>query len=62
MGVKASESILIVTDTATSRLIAKSFFDAASTIGCEVMLFEMLSPCPFWHRASQSYCRSDEEC
>ena len=42
MGVKPAESILIVTDTATSPLIAKSFFDAASTIGCEVMLIEML--------------------
>lgn len=42
MGVKPGESILIVTDTATSPLIAQSFFDAASTIGCEVMLIEML--------------------
>src|SRR3990172_10851026 len=42
MGIKPGESILIVTDTATSPLIAKSFFDAASTIGCEVMLIEML--------------------
>jgi len=42
MGVKPAESILIVTDTATSPLIAKSFFEAASTIGCEVMLIEML--------------------
>ena len=42
MGVKPAESILIVTDTATSPLIAQSFFDAASTIGCEVMVIEML--------------------
>jgi aminopeptidase len=42
MGVKPAESILIVSDTATSPLIAKSFFDAASTIGFEVMLIEML--------------------
>ncbi len=42
IGVKPGESILIVTDTATSPLIAQSFFDAASTIGCEVMLIEML--------------------
>ena len=42
MGIKPGESILIVTDTATSPLIAKSFFDAASTIGCEVMLVNML--------------------
>lgn len=42
MGVKPGESILIVTDTATSPLIALSFFDAAVTIGCEVMIVNML--------------------
>lgn len=42
MGVKPGESILIVTDTATSPLIAQSFFDAASTMGCEAILIVML--------------------
>ncbi|VVB89550.1 Uncharacterised protein [uncultured archaeon] len=42
MGVKPDESLLIITDTATSPLIAQAIFDAASSIGCEVMLIEML--------------------
>ena len=42
MGVKPDESILIITDSATSPLIGQAFFNAASTIGCEVMLVNML--------------------
>ncbi len=42
MGAKPEESILIVTDTSISPLIAQAFFNAAATIGCEVMHVEML--------------------
>lgn len=42
MGAKPGESLLVVTDTAVSALIAQAFFDAASNIGCEAMLVNML--------------------
>ncbi|MCZ7397823.1 MAG: hypothetical protein O8C59_04875 [Candidatus Methanoperedens sp.] len=42
MGVKPGESILIITDSVTSPLIGQAFFNAASAMGCEVMLVNML--------------------
>jgi aminopeptidase len=41
-GVKKGESVLIVVDTLTPESIAASLFEAAKTLGCEVMLMEML--------------------
>ena len=42
MGVKPKETILIVSDTATSPLIGEALFDIASSMGCEVVLAKML--------------------
>ena len=41
-GVKREESVLIIVDTLTPESIATSLFEAAKTLGCEVMLMKML--------------------
>ncbi|VVB95362.1 Thermophilic metalloprotease (M29) [uncultured archaeon] len=41
-GVKKGESVLIVVDTSTPSSIGKSLFEAAKTLGCEVMTMTML--------------------
>ncbi len=41
-GAKRGESVLIVVDTSTPQSIAKSLFEAAKNMGCEVMILTML--------------------
>lgn len=41
-GVKSGESVLIIVDTSTPVSIAKSLFEAAKNLGCEVILMTML--------------------
>jgi len=41
-GVKSGESVLIIVDTSTPVSIAKSLFEAANNLGCEVILMTML--------------------
>lgn len=41
-GVKRGESVLIIVDTSTPRSIGESLFEAARSLGCDVMVMTML--------------------